>query len=119
MMKERCALSAGQFRTSATTTRRSSAPSAEAEASPCCDLCCLCGFHALKHGSVLQHVWKDDESNFAAADIGVLESVHAAVARCNSDVAHLMIALESARDTLGREKPSGKRRLMLDLQRRG
>lgn len=47
--------------------------------------------HALQHGGILKHVWQDQEADFAATNVDLLQLGHTAVAVRHCDVGHLWV----------------------------
>lgn len=45
--------------------------------------------HTLQHGSVLQHVWQDEEADLTPTDVDLLQLRHTAVTVRHCDVGHL------------------------------
>ena len=47
--------------------------------------------HSFKHGGILQHVRKDEESDLAASDEDIFQLSHSAISVCDCDVCHLAV----------------------------
>lgn len=68
----------------------------------------LPSLHTFEHWCILQHVWKNEETNLAASDVCVLEVGDTTITGCECDVAKLAVHVILTLNPTQRGKEGGR-----------